>query len=180
MAKTWTNYACSFSTRNDSNTLADSKYFISGDAMVRIAFVNAGPRRDMNQTRWVARRSVCYLDPTSGLYLAAMRQADDSKITVVAVVGDTIHIRVDGVPHGGNTIGPCSRVPENGLVPFDFVNNAGVLSHIHIGHPVHNVSAGIQAPEVLAELASLEKVKTQVAAKGNVLQQLLQRTPRVV
>jgi len=38
MPKTWENFECTFNTANDSNTLPDSKYFISRTRMQRAAF----------------------------------------------------------------------------------------------------------------------------------------------
>jgi hypothetical protein len=36
----------------------------------------------------------------------------------------------------------CTRMPANGLCTFDFHNNLGVLSHIHVGHTVKLLSIG--------------------------------------
>lgn len=36
----------------------------------------------------------------------------------------------------------CTRMSANGLCTFDFHNNLGVLSHIHVGHTVKLLTIG--------------------------------------
>jgi hypothetical protein len=171
MAKTWENYECTFNTENTSNTLPDSSYFVTRAGMQRAAFVNAGPGRPASQIVSGAS-SICYLDPNSGLSPAIMQQGDDRKITVTDVVGDTISVRVEGVPQGGRTDGTCSRVPANGLCTFDFVNNDGALSHIHVGHKVKSLSPGVSNAQIQSVNAALQTVRVQVAAKMEMLNEL--------
>src|ERR1700686_2392911 len=96
MAKTWRNYECTFETSNTSNTLPDSRYFVTPAQMARAALVNEGPGRPPNQMVSGAP-SICYVDPDSVLHQSIMGTHDDDAITLMAVVGDTIHVRVNGV-----------------------------------------------------------------------------------
>ena len=176
MAKTWQNYECTFNTENTSNTLPDSKYFVAPNAMRRAAFVNAGPGRPHNQML-SGSPAICYLDERSALADALMEQGDDSQVTIMAVVGDAIHVLVNDVPAGGHTIGICHRVPANGMVTFDFTNNNGVLSHIHVGHAVKNLVHGPNAG-VAGAFAELDAVAGQVGKKNNLLGQLQQTVVR--
>jgi hypothetical protein len=78
--------------------------------------------------------------PKSVLYKKIMETVEDSKITIAGVDGDTITVNLSA-PSGAFT-GNCSRMPANGLNTFDFANNGGVLSHIHLGHEVKQLSLG--------------------------------------
>lgn len=171
MAKTWQNYVCTFETSNTSNTLPDSKYLVTAIEMLRVAFVNAGPGRPPAQ---IVNRvpSICFLDANSPLKTAIFRQRDDRQITIMAVVGDAIHVKVNGVPGGSHTIGAASRAPQNGLLTFDFTNNNGVLTHIHVGHAVKNVSPGVNPIDYQNAQQMLNTVLTQVNLKNLMLAQI--------
>ena len=134
MAKTWENFACVFYTQNTLNNYGDSKYTVTKDKMTRHAPVNKDRAPDQVNT---GSPAIAYLDPKSNLYKAIKAQRDDRKIMIEDVVGDTIRVKVIGVSAVAGAdpfIGDCCRLPANGYHTFDFVNNNGVLSRIHIGH----------------------------------------------
>ncbi len=134
MAKTWKNYECEFYTDNNTNNYGDSKYLVTEDKMTRTAFVNLKRAPDQVLSE---NPSIAYLDPNSELYRKIMSTPNDDYITVSDVIGDDIIICV----HPG-FVGACSRKPVETFFTFDFVNNGGVLSHIHVGHGVKRLSLG--------------------------------------
>ena len=137
MAKTWENYECEFYTENSTNNLGNSKYLVLKNKMTRTAFVNL--RRAPSQVR-AESPAIAYLNSNDKLFSIIMNQTDDSKIKIDNVVNDTITVSVEV---GSNLfIGTCSRKPANGLVTFDFVNEDGNLSLIHVGHEVKMLRLG--------------------------------------
>ncbi len=130
MAKIWYNHPCIFYTRNTENNYGDSKYTVTLNAMTRFAPVNLLRAPAQVNT---GNPSICYLDPKSQLYTRIMRTLDDSKIKIESAVLNIISVNADGL------IGAAFRKPETDLVTFDFVNNNGVLSHIHVGHKVYRL-----------------------------------------
>jgi hypothetical protein len=171
MPRTWENYECSFNTDNNSNTLPDSKYVVTRNGMRRAAFVNMGPNRDVNQVI-SGNPAICYLDPSSLLDTAVHYQGDDDLITVVNVLRDFIEIKVEDYPQGSSTIGIAFRVARNGLRTFDFGNNDGVLSHVHVGHIVKNLAAGPDPNGMQGMRDELIAVSAQVAHKSALLNEL--------
>lgn len=150
MAKTWKNFECKFNTTNTSNPLPDSAYFVTEDRMVRVAYVNIDPKRKATNQTCSVTEAVCFIDGGGRLYKAIMGQAKDENITVEAVAGDTIRIRVRNYDGKGRYyIGTAQRIPANGLTTFDFANDDGVLSHVHVGHEVKNLVAGKPSEEDL-------------------------------
>ncbi len=142
MAKTWVNFECTFNTANTVNALPDSIYFVTAAGMLRIAYVNIARAQDQLVN---IQPSVCYLDADGDLQAAIMSTpyGADHKITVDSVIGDRIRVRVADQPNaGGNYIGEASRVPGNGMLTFDFKNDNGVLSKVHVGHAVKNLIPG--------------------------------------
>ena len=137
MPNTWTNYECEFFTRNTANEMGDSKYLIVADKMTRTAFINL--RRAPGQV-CSENPAIAYLDENSKLYEAIMAERDDSMIEIVSVNGDDIvvYVRSPTAP----VFGKCSRKPANGLITFDFRNNNGALSNIHVGHQVTRLTFG--------------------------------------
>ena len=134
MTKTWANYPCTFSTGNTENTNGNSQYTITAERMTRYAPINAKRAPEQVMT---GNPSICYLT-AGGLLNKAIMETDandDHLITVVAVVGDVITVKVDRGPMEP-VIGDCARIPKNGLVTFDFANADGVLSYVHVGHAV--------------------------------------------
>ena len=137
MSKTWENVECEFYTGNTTNTMGDSKYLILRDKMTRTALINFKRAPDQVLSE---NPAIAYLEPSSQLYQKIMETGDDSKITIADVTGDTITVNVSA-PSGAFT-GNCSRKPANGLSTFDFVNQNGMLSRIHVGHEVKLLSLG--------------------------------------
>lgn len=149
MPKTWANYECRFETVNTENQNGNSQYTVTTNGMTRYAPVNRTRAADQVQT---GNPNVCYIDPTSNLYRAVMGQGDDSMIKILNVDGDSIAVKVSGIESqaGGRTVnyvvGQARRVPCNGWCPFDFRNNDGALSYVHIGHAVRNIMPGSTPP----------------------------------
>ena len=139
--KSWTNFECSFETLNTVNNFGNTKYLIFNDRMVRTAKINLvrAPAQIL-----IGNPSICYIDSNQLIYGAIMNQGDDSKIKIVSVNGNVIYVKVEGVagPNGNYMIGECSRIPANGYFTFDFDNDDGSLSHVHIGHGVINLIPG--------------------------------------
>lgn len=138
MAKTWENYECEFFTGNTENSMGDSKYLILSDRMTRTALVNFKRAPDQVLSE---NPSIAYLDPNGGLYNAIMATPRDSDITIADVNGDRIFVSVKRGPIEP-LVAEASRKPANGLCTFDFANNNGVLTHIHVGHVVKLLSLG--------------------------------------
>lgn len=138
MARTWENFECEFFTGNTENARGDSKYLVLKEGMTRTALINfkRAPKQVLTGNPCIA-----YLKPNSGLLQAIMLETDDSKITIVSVSGDSIVVKVSRGPMEP-FVGEASRVPANGLATFDFVNENGVLSHIHVGHEVKLLQTG--------------------------------------
>lgn len=138
MPRTWDNYECEFFTGNTENGMGDSKYLILSDKMTRTALVNfkRAPHQVLSENPAIA-----YLDPGGLLYKVIMATPDDRKITIADVGGDRIFVRVNRDPLEP-VVAECSRKPANGLCTFDFHNNDGILSHIHVGHVVKLLSLG--------------------------------------
>ena len=138
MAKTWENIECEFFTGNTENSMGDSKYLILSNKMTRTALINfkRAPSQVLSENP-----SIAYLDPTSHLHRVIMETPDDKDIRIADVNGDRI---VVGVTRGPMEpfYGECSRMPANGLCTFDFKNDNGLLSHIHVGHVVKLLSLG--------------------------------------
>ena len=137
MAKTWENYECEFFTGNTANAMGDSKYLILKNKMTRTALINFKRAPDQVLSE---NPAIAYLDMASTLYDKIMSTSDDKKITIANVEGDTVTVKVDAA--NGPFTGNCTRKPANGLCTFDFHNNNGVLSHIHVGHEVKQLSIG--------------------------------------
>lgn len=135
MAKTWKNRECTFHTANNTNKYGDSKYTVTKDKMKRHAPVNT--TRAPNQVN-TSNPSIAYLDPNSELYRRIMKERDDSKITVKEVIEekDVAMIELTGF------VAACSLKPIETYNTFDFVNNDGVLSNIHVGHAVKDLTLG--------------------------------------
>jgi hypothetical protein len=133
MAKTWTNVQCRFQTLNTENTRGNSEYRIWTDRMLRNAPINVDRDGAHDQVYTFQRRAICYLEPNSLLYELIMRTPDD-RIKIADVVHDDIFVNADG------TTLPARRIPAEGLITFDFDNNNGDLSHIHVGHAVLNLT----------------------------------------
>ena len=127
MPTTWSNVVCSFQTRNEENTNGNSTYNVTADNMTRFAPVNA--QRAPNQVQ-TGNPNICYLDPNGETYRRVMQTRNDSDITIANVQGDDITVVVQ------TFVGNAFRRPRLLFCPFDFVNNDGTLTHIHIGHPV--------------------------------------------
>jgi len=138
MPKTWENYECEFFTGNTTNTMGDSKYLVLTDGMTRTALINFKRAPDQVLS---SNPSIAFLDPNSLLLKVIMETPDDGDITIASVEGDRIFVNVNRGPIEP-VVAECSRKPVNGLVTFDFVNNNGVLSHIHVGHTVKLLSLG--------------------------------------
>ncbi len=138
MAKTWENIECEFFTGNTENSMGDSKYLVLSDKMTRTALINF--KRAPNQVL-SENPSIAYLDPTSHLHRVIMETPNDDDIRIADVSGDRIFVSVTRGPMEP-FIGECSRKPANGLSTFDFRNDNGLLSHIHVGHVVKLLSLG--------------------------------------
>ena len=134
MARTWENRPCTFYTANTTNNLGDSRYTVTRTMMTRYAPVNTHRAPDQVNT---SNPSIAYLDPNSELYRRVMAQGDDRKITVKNVINDVALIEV--YP---SYIGYCSLKPVETYCTFDFVNDDGVLSDIHVGHAVKKLTVG--------------------------------------
>ena len=128
MSKIWYNHPCRFSTKNTLNQLGNSHYSVLITSMTRFAPININ--RASNQVN-TGNPSICYLIPNSKLYDRIMHTTDDSKITIENVILDSIIVNAD------NFKGLALRKPQKGFVPFDFVNNGGTLTSIHVGHEIH-------------------------------------------
>lgn len=138
MARTWENVECEFFTGNTTNTMGDSKYLVLADGMNRTALINF---KRAPQQVLASNPSIAYLEPQSLLMKLIMETPDDDDISVISAEGDKIFVKVKRGPMEP-FVGECSRMPENGLATFDFVNREGVLSHIHVGHQVKLLSVG--------------------------------------
>jgi hypothetical protein len=138
MSKTWDNVECEFFTGNTANDMGDSKYIVLQDGMQRTALINF--RRAPNQVL-SGNPSICYIAPDSHLFDAVYENYRPGAITIASVTGDRILVRVERGPIEP-FFGEATRVPANGLSTFDFVNQNGVLSHVHFGHEVKLLSLG--------------------------------------
>jgi hypothetical protein len=138
MAKTWENYECEFFTGNSENAQGDSKYLVLTSGMNRTALVNF--KRAPNQVL-SSNPSIAYLDPKGLLCKVIMETPHDEDITIASAEGDRIFVMVNRGPIEPY-LGECSRKPENGLCTFDFDNENGVLTHIHVGHVVKLLQMG--------------------------------------
>ena len=140
MAKTWDNVECEFFTGNTTNNMGDSKYLVLSDKMTRTALINF--KRAPNQVV-TENPSIAYLDPKGALHGIIMEVPSDRDcdITIAGVDGDRIVVHIlRGVMEP--FVGECSRKPANGLCTFDFRNDNGVLSKIHVGHVVKLLTIG--------------------------------------
>lgn len=135
MAKTWANHPCTFYTKNTLNTHGDSRYVITGDRVNRHAPINKD--RSPGQVN-SEHGSIAYLVKGSNLLKEIMHEPDDAMITIAAVTGDRIYVSIKRGPIEP-LVCECARKPSNGLIPFDFNNKEGVLSHIHVGHEIHSL-----------------------------------------
>lgn len=129
--KTWYNHPCTFLTKNTLNALGDSKYMVLINQMTRFAKINI--QRAPSQVN-TGNPSVCYLVTNSELYKKIMLTPDDSKITIEKVYNDFIIVNANGYK------GLSFRKPQLGYTPFDFVNNDGTLSYIHVGHEIYKIT----------------------------------------
>lgn len=134
MATTWENRECTFYTANTTNNLGDSKYTVTKALMSRYAPVNTHRKPSQVNT---SNPSIAYLDPNGEMYRRVMAERDDRKITVKNVINDVALIEV----HPGY-VGYCSLKPVETYNTFDFVNNDGVLTHVHVGHAVKKLKVG--------------------------------------
>jgi len=130
MAKTWLNYPCRFRTKNTVNRRGDSVYTVTHNWVSRYAPINL-ERGYANPN--FGNPSICYIIWASKLHDQIMHTGDDSLITIVGVHLDIIEVNANGFR------GIAQRKPQEGLTTFDFVNNNGALSHIHIGHQVYDI-----------------------------------------
>lgn len=134
MTLTWQNVNCTFQTLNTLNQFGNSQYTITGNPnrMVRYAPINR--IRAPDQVNFDEARAVCYLQPGSPSYADIMSEGDDTKITVYTVLGESIVFKAPG------RFVNATRTPATGWCVFDCFNNNGVLSHIHVGHAVINLT----------------------------------------
>lgn len=130
MAKTWDNVPCRFWTKNTVNKRGNSEYRVFTNRMIRHAPVNVDRDGAKDQVFTFKRRAICYLDPGSQLLRLIMRTLDDNQVKIDSVAGDSIWVQV------GRVVREASRRPQVGLATFDFVNNNGDLSGIHVGHQI--------------------------------------------
>lgn len=159
MAKTFENFECTFFTGNTTNSKGDSRYIVLESGMSRTALVNF--KRAPSQVL-TGNPSICYLEDDGELNKIIMKTPKDRDITIAGVEGDRIIVSVN---RAGQKpfVGEASRKPANGLVTFDFVNNDGMLSHIHVGHGVKLLSLG--RPES-ATTDTADDIKAQYAMVG--------------
>jgi len=129
MAKTWFNYPCRFSTSNTENQLGNSAYQVTLTGMTRFAPVNTN--RAPNQLN-TGNPNICYVAMDSELYTRIMRIPSDRDdlITIKNVILDSIIVNADAFN------GLAFRKPQIGFCPFDFVNDNGTLSLVHVGHQI--------------------------------------------
>jgi len=130
MAKTWLNHPCTFRTKNTVNRMGDSKYTVTHNAVNRFAPINLA--RGYASPNF-SNPSICYIVTGSALHDQIMHTGDDRLITIEGVHLDIIEVNANGLK------GLAQRKPQEGLTTFDFVNNNGALSHIHVGHQVYDI-----------------------------------------
>jgi hypothetical protein len=138
MAKTWMNVTCEFFTGNTANGLGNSKYLVLPNRMTRTAFVNF--KRAPAQV-CASNPSICYLDRQGESII--MKTPDDQNIRIDDVVADEITVGVRDAKTGAWSSFKCSRKPREGLSTFDFKNDKGVLTAIHVGHEVRQLTVGL-------------------------------------
>ncbi len=155
MSKTWVNHECEFYSNNTENNLGNTRYLVASNNMVRTAKVNLirAPDQVLHDNP-----SICYIEENSDIYDAVMQQGDDTKITISSVNGNVIIVKVSDVqgPNGNYVLGSCSRIPVNGLCTFDFNNNNGVLTGVHVGHAIMNINHGRPNPRAVFDRVVFE------------------------
>jgi hypothetical protein len=134
MTKTWQNVNCTFQTQNTENGFGNSQYTITGNPNRMIRYAPVNQVRAPNQVHFDEARAVCYLQPGSPSYDDIMSEGDDTKITIHSVLGESIVLKTPG------RFVNATRTPATGWFVFDCFNNDGVLSRIHVGHAIINLT----------------------------------------
>jgi len=141
----WNNVECFFETKNDTNQLGNSKYFITQTAMSRAAFINAGPKRNADEVVFEnVERKVCYVAPRS--VFDQLYNGQESRISVKNVrLGGSDLIELTRYYGTKTYVVRAHITPKEGYYVFDgMIQGDGEYSVWHLGHSITNLKTGAQ------------------------------------